>query len=107
MPRTQSCALWLCTALSGSLAAQDAADSVGLRLGMSEDEVMAALDAYNPDMNITIVESYYSYTDGVEYFATENFLGEIRAGLPNSTSSVSEFIISFTPPEGGKAWAID
>lgn len=108
MTRTQAYLLALCTTLPGTLAAQDAFDIVGLRLGMTEDEVMAALEAYNPDMNYTIVESYYSYSDGVEYFQTENFLAEIHAGLPGSGSPTAEFIISFTPPpEGGKVWAID
>ena len=87
--------------------AQAPFDIVGLRLGMTEQEAMAALQAHDSTLNITRVASYYSYSDGIETFQTEQFLGEIQAKRQNSQQVVPEFSLLFSPPpQGGRLWAV-
>ncbi len=99
-----ACGLALCTT---AVAAQTPFDIVGLRLGMTEQEAMAALQAHDPTLNIARVDSYYNYTDGVQTFQTDQFLGELRASRPNSQQAAPAFTLLFSPPpQGGKLWAV-
>ncbi|MGE3774424.1 MAG: hypothetical protein AB7I32_15975 [Gammaproteobacteria bacterium] len=96
--------LALCTMAA---TAQAPFDIVGLKLGMTEQEAMAALQAHEPTLNITRVDSYYNYTDGIETFQTDQFLGELRASRPNAQQAVPEFTLLFSPPpQGGRLWAV-
>lgn len=55
-------------------------DVVGLRLGMTPDEAMAALAAYNPDLRVTTVSTDITMRDSRrENVTLANYLGEIRA----------------------------
>ncbi len=94
-------------AYAASASAQAPFDIVGLRLGMTEQEAMAALQAHDATLKITRVASYYNYTDGIETFQTDEFLGEILAKRQNSQQVVPEFSLLFSPPpQGGRLWAV-
>lgn len=83
-------------------------DILGVKLGMTEAEALAALKAQEPALKISRVESVFSYTDGVKQFETAPFLSEINASRPGSTSSNPNFRLLFTPPpQGGKLWAFE
>lgn len=87
--------------------AQAPFDIVGLKLGMTEQEAIAALQAHDSTLNITRVDSYYNYTDGIETFQTDQFLGELQAKRQNSQQVVPEFSLLFSPPpQGGRLWAV-
>jgi hypothetical protein len=58
-------------------------DIVGIRLGMTEAEVMQALEAFEPNAQITVSNAVFSYYDGVAYFETPDFLNSIRARVGN------------------------
>lgn len=87
--------------------AQAPFDIVGLKLGMTEQEAMAALQAHDSTLNITRVASFYNYSDGVETFQTDEFLGEIQAKRQQSQQVMPEFSLLFSPPpQGGRLWAV-
>jgi hypothetical protein len=54
-------------------------DIVGIRLGMTEAQVMEALEAFEPNAQITVSNAVFSYHDGVAYFETPDFLNNVRA----------------------------
>jgi hypothetical protein len=89
-------------------AQEDAMDIVGLRLGMTQAEATAALQAYSPAMKLQVVEGFYNYTDGVNQLATPNFVSRIEGYLPSPLSEGPNFVVLLTPPpEGGKVWAVE
>ena len=93
--------------LAGSVHAQQPSfDIVGLKLGMTEREVVSAIRAYNGALKITSVQSAFPYSDGVQQFQTDAFLSRIVAGSGASTRP--ELVVYFTPPpKGGRVWAIE
>jgi len=54
-------------------------DIVGLRLGMTEDQALAALNAYAPDMANQTTGMSFSYSDGLRNHQTAEFLSMIKA----------------------------
>jgi hypothetical protein len=95
-------------ALAAGTAGAQNVDIVGLRLGMTESEAIAALKAHDPTLKIVSRQSTFVYTDGIKQFSTEPFLSRIDAARPKSQLPVANFILSFTPPpNGGKLWAIE
>jgi hypothetical protein len=74
-------------------------DIVGIRLGMTEAEVMQALEAFEPNAQITVSNAVFSYYDGVAYFETPDFLNNIRArvGGPSLGNGVT---VWFSGPIG-------
>lgn len=82
-------------------------DIVGLKLGMTEPEVIAALKAHDPAFKIESIQSMHTYSDGVQQFQTAAFLSRIQARR-HRTTQVSDLIILFTPPpKGGRVWAVE
>lgn len=82
-------------------------DILGLKLGMTEPEVIAALKAHDPAFKIESIQSTYTYSDGVQQSQTVPFLSRIQARR-HSTTQVPDLIILFTPPpKGGRVWAIE
>lgn len=109
MTRRTDLLLVLClSALAGSAWAQaQSFDIAGLRVGMTEDEAIAALEAFDPEMALTVIEGYFNYTDGVANFETDGYPSEIRGTRPGSRYG-DDFILMFTPPpNGGRLWLID
>ena len=83
-------------------------DIVGLKLGMTEREVIAAIKAHDPALKIESAQGRYSYSDGVQQFQTAPFLSHISTRQAAGTSTVGGLIILFTPPpKGGRVWAIE
>lgn len=83
-------------------------DIVGLKLGMTEPEVIAAIKAHDPTLKIESTQNTYSYSDGVQQFQTAPFLWRISTRQTANTSTVGGLIILFTPPpKGGRVWAIE
>lgn len=83
-------------------------DIVGLKLGMTQSEALAALKAHDAALVFAEEESFFNYTDGVSYFQTEPFLSKIVASDPGSAQAIGSILLYFTPPpNGGKLWAID
>lgn len=83
-------------------------DIVGLKLGMTEPEVIAAIKAHDPTLKIESQQSTYTYSDGVQQFQTAPFLSQISTRQTASTSTVGGLVILFTPPpKGGRVWAIE
>jgi hypothetical protein len=104
------CSILALTALLFAGAAhsqQPAFDILGLRLGMTEGEAVAAIKARNSALKITSVKSAFGYSDGVEQFQTEPFLSRVEArSVP--TSIKADLVLYFTPPpQGGRVWAIE
>lgn len=100
-------ALYLGTLAASACAQAPAFDIAGLRLGMTQDEAIAALEAFEPEMDLTLLEGYFNYTDGVSHFQSDSFPSEIRGTRPGSRFG-NEFILRFTPPpNGGRLWLID
>lgn len=80
-------------------------DIVGLTLGMTQGEALAALKAHDGTLAIAEEASFFNYTDGVDYFQTEPFLAKIVASKPGTSDSIQLY---FTPPpNAGKLWAVD
>lgn len=53
-------------------------DFVGVKLGMTESEVKAVLQAYDPKGKLVASNSAYSYSDKVKSYRTPNFLNSIE-----------------------------
>lgn len=51
----------------------------GIRLGMTEDEARAAIEAFDPTLEVTDVIGVYNYSDGVRQHQTPEFLDRIEA----------------------------
>lgn len=81
-------------------------DIVGIRLGMSVEEVYKALAAY--DINENGIQEYlqhFNYSDGVEQFKTDDFVFYIDAF--KSTDTNDSLSIFFSPgPQGGNVVAV-
>lgn len=95
--------------VSGNALGQAGAfDIVGLRLGMTEDEALAALKAHDPTLEVTIGNGFFYYSDGVQQFETEEFLAQIAAQLQPPQQVAPAFTLLFSPPpQGGRLWAIE
>lgn len=101
-------AAFLAVLSSTVLAQQPSFDIVGLRLGMTESEVVAAIKAHDPKLKVITVQSAYSYSDGMQQLQTPPFLSRIEARTGTGPSGKPALAIYFTPPpQAGKAWAIE
>lgn len=81
-------------------------DVVGIKLGMSVEEVYKALKAHGVDKSDTQEHrQHYNYSDGIEHFKTDDFVFYIDAiKRKGSSDSLSVF---FSPgPRGGHAVAV-
>jgi hypothetical protein len=55
-------------------------DIAGVRLGMTEQEALAALKAFNPSWKINSIMAYFNYSDGVRHgLQTPEFLEKIES----------------------------
>lgn len=79
-------------------------DITGIKLGMTEAEVMRAVKAADPTARVmNRIVSYYPYSDGVKGFQTSEFLSELEF----RTANQSTFRIWFaSPPSEPRAFAI-
>ena len=98
--------------LAPALAQGQQFDIVGLKLGMTEPEVIAALKAHDPTLKITSQQSSYTYSDGVRQFQTTPFLSRIEASQtkhdPMETLYPAKITIWLTPPpQAGRVWGIE
>lgn len=98
----------LCFARVDLAAAQSTSfDIVGLTLGMSQDQALAALEAHDANLDIVINESYFTYSDGVEQFETDSFVARIDARIPGASQPLPHFSLFITPPpQGARVWAV-
>lgn len=74
--------------------AQTAPDIVGLRIGMSADEVVAALAAHDPDMEIDTYEASFNFFDGATLQESPAFLDFFHA-KSNRTGEI--ITVKFAP----------
>lgn len=72
-------------------------DIVGVRLGMTEAEVKAALKAFAPSAKITTYNSSFPYYDGVSNFQTPQFLNSVDVRVDNLGNGVKAW---FSGPVG-------
>lgn len=80
-------------------------DVIGLKLGMTVEEVHKALKDYDVEPNITEHRQYYNYSDGVEHFKTDDFVFYIEALKRKENNDYLS--IFFSPgPQGGRVVAI-
>lgn len=82
-------------------AAPERFDIVGLRLGMSESQARAALEAHDAALQTQDVRLRYTFRDGVKQHQTSDFLSEIKAAKvgPLGTASDSITLTFSTPPK--------
>lgn len=76
-------------------------DLVGIRLGMTPDEVTSALKAHNAELTITPARSYLTYAIGVENRrASEDYIQNLRAeAIDSKLNRLTEaFEITFSSP---------
>lgn len=93
---------------SAALAQQPAFDIVGLKLGMTESEVLAAIKAHDPKLKVFSVQSAFGYSDGMQQLKTAPFLSRIEARTGTGPSGKPALAVYFTPPpQAGKVWAIE
>ncbi|MCC5885865.1 MAG: hypothetical protein JJT88_05450 [Gammaproteobacteria bacterium] len=59
--------------------ARELMEVAGIRLGMTEAEAMAALNAFEPAATITRNTAFFGYTDGASMFQTEDFIDYVSA----------------------------
>ena len=73
--------LLACVAASHAVAGTpaDRLDVVGIRTGMTEAEVMAALKAHNPGLQLKRTMGFYTYRDGVTTHRTPEYLRILQA----------------------------
>jgi hypothetical protein len=104
------CASWLLVvmlALCPPVAADDGAegfDILGFRLGMTRDEAEAVFRRLNPDIELKVQNSYYSFSDGLNDHQTDEFLDRISGTIRHdrATKAILSVIVEFSPPpEGG------
>ncbi|MCC5885866.1 MAG: hypothetical protein JJT88_05455 [Gammaproteobacteria bacterium] len=74
-------------------------DLMGLRLGMTEDEVTAAFKAYNPNGQINVYNSNYTYSDKVNSFRTPPFLSSMDLRVTTTVIS-TPLRVWFSGPDG-------
>ena len=75
-------------ALPATAAPDAKLDIAGVRIGMTEAEVRAALTAFDPSLTVTAVASVFNYRDGVNMLQSPEFLDRLegkvgRNGDPN------------------------
>lgn len=88
-----------------SLQAKADFDVAGLKIGMTESEVKAALKSYDPTLKISPVFGYFPYFDGVNHgVRSPEFLDRIETF---DKANRKEFVIQFSgPPETPKVIGI-
>lgn len=90
----------VCAALlvptAAALAAPDHFDIVGLKLGMTEQQVREALRAHNPQLQITAKNLSYTYSDGVQQLQTPPALSELVASQLHGEAITLQFSL---PPQ--------
>ena len=77
------------------------ADIGGIQLGMTPEQVRAALKAFDPGLNVTEVSGYFTYSDGVTHtLQSPQFLDKLEATPTQSyaTSFVVYFSTSTSDP---------
>ncbi|MFN3304552.1 MAG: hypothetical protein ACK44A_12615 [Roseateles sp.] len=83
-------------------------DIVGLRLGMTASEAVAAIQAHDPALKLITVQSRFNYSDGMQPLQTPPFLARIEARTGTGPSGKPALAVYFTPPPlGGKVWAVE
>ncbi|QHE86257.1 hypothetical protein [Hydrogenophaga sp. BPS33] len=95
--RTTLLALLLGTVLVPALAAPDHFDIVGLRLGMTEQQVRSTLNAHNPQLQLNSKTVSYTYSDGTKQHQTAPALAEIVAVAMNGTENIT--LLFSQPPK--------
>jgi hypothetical protein len=74
------------------------AEIAGIRLGMTEAEVRAALKAFDPGLKITPVRGVFNYSDGVNpILKTPEFLDRLEGSTGNQGASIEVY---FSGPVG-------
>lgn len=101
--------LTLLLAAQGAPAFAQSVDILGVKLGMTSAEALAALKAQDPKLTFTNIDSYFGYSDGVKNYETKPFLSEIQARRTGThPSSPAEIRLYFTPPPNAqKLWVIE
>lgn len=89
--------LLLFAAASPALAAPDSFDIVGLRLGMTEQQVRSTLNAHNPQLQLNTKTVSYTYSDGVKQHQTAPALAEIVAVAMNGSENIT--LLFSQPPK--------
>ncbi|PTN09712.1 hypothetical protein [Nitrosomonas aestuarii] len=80
-------------------------DVIGLKLGMTVEEVHKVLKDYDVESNIKEHRQYYNYSDGVEHFKTDDFVYYIDAIKRKENNDYLS--IFFSPgPQGGRVVAV-
>ncbi|MBL8225548.1 MAG: hypothetical protein JNM50_09470 [Chromatiales bacterium] len=83
-------------------------DIVGLKLGMTQDQVVAAIKAHDPGLKVVSVQSAFGYSDGTQQLQTPPFLSRIEARAAGGPSGKPALAVYFTPPpQAGRVWAIE
>jgi len=77
--------------------AQAANDIVGLRLGMSEAEVMATLETHNPAFDVDVFEASYNFSDGANLQQSPAFIDYVQGRSDAAGESIT---IKFSTPPG-------
>lgn len=73
-----ACGLAVSLLLPGAALATADWDIVGLKLGMTEDEVRTAMQAYAADGTVIAHNTSYQYSDGVNTHRTPDFLSHLE-----------------------------
>lgn len=89
--------------------AEERWDTVGLRFGMTEQEITSAIQSRAPDVRIDTKQAKFSYQDGEVEHWTEDFIVELEAQFtdPSNEDIQEHIIVKFTPPPSqGNAFSI-
>lgn len=73
-------------------------DIVGLRLGMTEAEILSALKAHAPDAQITTKSLKFTYNDGAQQKETEPFTARLDAVVRKQAMNTEVFNIELSAP---------
>lgn len=79
--------------------AQPGPDIVGLRLGMTEQEAVAALQAHAPSARISKTMRRYSYRDGVRQLSSPEHLHVLKAASSSGAQDIVTVVFSSGPAE--------
>jgi hypothetical protein len=79
--------------------AQRDPEIVGLRLGMTEQEAVAALQAHAPSARISKTMRRYSYSDGVRQLSSPEHLHVLKASSSSGAQDVLTVVFSSGPAE--------
>ncbi|MCL4780967.1 MAG: hypothetical protein KJ049_12310 [Gammaproteobacteria bacterium] len=93
--RLSLAALLLC---AGSVQAAPAWDIVGLKLGMTEQETLAAIKAHAPQAKVTMNTLKFTYSDGAKRQETPSFTSGLVARLPNQGQDTEALQVEFSAP---------